>query len=599
MLVSIDRLKADSTPVRRRLWEADDASLRTSIAALGVLEPLLVVRLGDDMDEAPSFEVKDGNRRLAAARALGLAGLEIHELPRRRDDFTLAAATAANMVRTPLDPVDRWRAFVQLQQRGYSFAEATACLGLPERAARQIDRLGRLHPDMLKLIEQHGLPPNDRILAVVSAAPQDVQQRAAADKRIMGRHWKTGAPEVSWDQVQQLCHRARFPRTAAIFDAETAGLAWEQDPFAQPGSPDEWTTADAPGFLKAQRAALEAQAAASKGRLVVVEESKSLPGDPALPKGWQKTYSNADKPKRIETVFACITARTGELVRVTAIDAAAEKARQKEADRKAKGKAKPQPAKTPSALGEEGRGKGTSAMPSAVGTVATPLGPSQPDADDDIEDDIDDDTPEPAAPTPKPPMTHAGFALLAGYKTEALRKRLRDRTQPISNDMLVPLLILALHAANVRIEGYERGEGSGACQTDRWNGQDLVRRLVNPAGQLQFDGAELPQIAGEALARTLSFDRNRNAGSTYGGSGVTAEWIGAAIDAEAHLPRLDTAEFLATLAADKLKNAAVVAGEKFTTAAAAKRDLPGKLPGGWVPDYAQFGAPGPRPAKGG
>lgn len=95
MLVSIDRLKPDSTPVRRRLWEADDASLRASSAELGVLEPLLVVRLGDDMDEAPDFEVKDGNRRLAAARACGLLALEVAELPRKREDYTLAAATAA------------------------------------------------------------------------------------------------------------------------------------------------------------------------------------------------------------------------------------------------------------------------------------------------------------------------------------------------------------------------------------------------------------------------------------------------------------------------------------------------------------------------
>jgi hypothetical protein len=68
--------------------------------------------------------------------------------------------------------------------------------------------------------------------------------------------------------------------------------------------------------------------------------------------------------------------------------------------------------------------------------------------------------------------------------------------------------------------------------------------------------------------------------------------------ASTHLPRLDTAEFLATLGADKLKHAAALAEVKFTTATAAKRDLPGKLPATWRPDYTHFGAPGPKPAKG-
>lgn len=584
MLVSIDRLKPDSTPVRRRLWEADDASLRASIAELGVLEPLLVIRLGDDMDETPDFEVKDGNRRLAAARACGLMALEVAELPRKREDYTLAAATAANIVRAPLDPVDQWRAIVQLQERGYDLSNAARCLGLTERHARQLDKLGRLHPDMLRLMEQHGLPP-ERTLAAITTAPHDIQHRAATDKRIMRISAMTQQPEVNWHEVYLLCQRTRFPRAAAIFDVETAGLHWDQDWFAQPGSAEEWTAGDAPGFLKAQRAALEAEAAASKGRLVVVEESKTHPGDPVLPKGWRQSYTSPDKPKRGETVFATISSRTGAVVRITATNPAADKAKQKEAEQKAKAKEK--------AKGKAPAAEAASAIPSAVGTIETPIGgttdPNDPDEHDTPELG---DTSHPGAAPAKPPMTKEGQKLLAGYKTAALRARLRDRTQPISNDILVPLLVLALHADNVSIMNYERADDR---DIDRWSGTDLARRLVTPAGQLQFDGAELPHIAAEALARVLSFSEP-DGGSYNKRSGPVAEWIAAAIDAQAHMPRLDTAEFLATLAADKLKNAAVVANVKFTTATAAKRDLPGKLPS-WRPDYTHFGAPGPKPAK--
>lgn len=580
MLISIERLRPDSTPVRQRLWQADDDALRISMAELGQLDPLLVLRLGDDFDDAAEYEVKDGNRRLAAARALGWLAMEVAELPRRTAQFAQAAATAANMVRAPLAALDQWRAVVALQDRGYTLAAAAACLGLSDRQAAKLDRLGRLHPDVLKLIDETGELPSDHQLRIIASAPPELQKQAAAAKGAAGgtgdNRW------VNWQAIVEACYRRRIPRTAAIFDTAAAGVAFTQDFFAPEGSDEEWTTIDVAGFLAAQRAALEAQAAASKGRLVLAEENPRDPGTPTLPKGWRASRGKPDKPTRRETVYACVSARTGAVVRITAIDEVAEKAREKAAKDKAKAEAKAAPIR------------------SAIGTVATPLTPT-PDADDDDDgaDPDDDDEeeeddaprPTPPAPQPKAPMTKAGQVLLAKAKTEALRARLRDRTQPISNDILVPLLILALHASNVEIRGYDQ---EGAWGRDR--GQDLVRRLITPDGHLQFDGAELPHIAGEALARVLHMSSPDSSTYVNPGSGDIAEWIGAAIDAQARMPRLDTAELLATLSADKLKNAAALANMKFTTATAAKRDLVGKLPD-WRPDYTHFGAPGPKPAK--
>lgn len=133
MLIPIERLRPDSTPVRHHQWPEDDAALRASMEALGQLEPLLVVRLGDDFDEAPEYEVKNGNRRLAIAKALNWIALTVAELPRDTPDFTLAAATAAtaaNVVHAPLDAVDKWRAVVAMQARGYTLpASSTASAG--------------------------------------------------------------------------------------------------------------------------------------------------------------------------------------------------------------------------------------------------------------------------------------------------------------------------------------------------------------------------------------------------------------------------------------------------------------------------------------
>jgi ParB family transcriptional regulator, chromosome partitioning protein len=593
MLVAIERLRPDSTPVRTRRHPDDEAAMLASMTALGQLEPIIVARLGDDFDEAPLFEVKDGNTRLVVAQKLGWQALEVAELPRRTPEFLAAAATAANTVRAALPPADQWRAIVTMQQRGRSLADAAAALGLSERQAARLDRLGRLHPDMLALIEEVGLPYGNH-LATIAAAPPAKQAAALKAKGGVERP-KLGGAHVTWHIIASACADQRIPRARAIFDAAATGLAWEQDFFAPEGSDEEWTTSDVAGFLDRQRAALAALAEASKGRLVLAEESTRHPGEVVLPKGWKETQGNPDKPKKTETVFAIVTAR-GSVVRSCAIDAAAEKARQKAAEKKAK----PDPKEQDKAR----LAPDLPAVPSAIGTIDTPLhtmpaGAASGGAGDDDERD-EGDQEEPAAPPPtaeaRHPLTKAGQKILAGYKTQALRTVLRDRTVPIDSDTLIALLILALHAPNVSVQSYDApadGTHYGARR-----GHDLVRRLVTPAGHLQFDEAELPILAGEALARTLSFSEP-DEGSYNGRSGATAEWAGAAIGAAARLPRVDTAELLATADATTLRAAALAAGHKFTTAAAAKRDLPGKVEA-WAapfaPPWAHFGAPGPKPA---
>ena len=77
------------------------------------------------------------------------------------------------------------------------------------------------------------------------------------------------------------------------------------------------------------------------------------------------------------------------------------------------------------------------------------------------------------------------------------------------------------------------------------------------------------------------------------GSGPVAEYIAHALDVPA--PRLDTAEFLATLHGDELRKVSHAhdANRSMPTSVAALRNsLIGKLPN-WRP--AAFGAPGPAP----
>jgi hypothetical protein len=98
--------------------------------------------------------------------------------------------------------------------------------------------------------------------------------------------------------------------------------------------------------------------------------------------------------------------------------------------------------------------------------------------------------------------------------------------------------------------------------------------------------------AGEVLAGLLTVT-----GPSTGwrqGSGMAAEWIGAAIGAGEALGRFDTQPFLAETPLPVLKELAREAGlVGKATASALRPALVGRAPN-WRPEAAAFGAPAPR-----
>jgi hypothetical protein len=584
MFVHIDQLIADTLPVRSIRPASRAADMRASMAALGQLQPLLVVKIGADDQGRPRYEVKDGNSRLIAARELNLEQLEVTELPSDANEFVTAAATASNMVRADLPPVDQWRAIVAMQSRGMALPQAAMALGLSERRAAQLDRLGRLHSSMLKIIEEFGLP-SDTALRVIASAPPKTQAEALKVPGAVQRH-KGHEAEVNWNIIADACRVQRIPRTRAIFDTTAKGITWEQDLFAPPGDELEFTTSDVAEFMQRQTAALAAMAEASAGKLIISTENPRNLGEVALPRGWTNTHGNPDRPRRHETVYAAITGR-GEVVRCCAVNEKAEAQRIAAKEAKAEA-AKPADTDSPAA-NTAGTGDAAPAAASPPARNVTIAG-----------------TPQAAGTTPaaaaeaKGPLNKAGQALLAKAKTEALRLTIRSGSpgQPLEDgapdtanplEKLVALLVLVIHARNVTITSYEP-ESDDLLMVD--GGRDIVARLINPAGQLQYDATELPRLAAETLARVLSFTMPGETPSTKR-SGDTAEWIGAALGAAFNLPRFDTPEFLATMSADALQAAAAHAEVKFTSAAAARRDLAGIL-SSYRPEWCHFGAPGPK-----
>ena len=102
----IDSIHESTDNARRVMSDTlSDDALRTSIDTLGMLMPILVKPNGD------GYVVVAGNRRLAAARALGWDEVPVVTLLTSKDNIHTAAMSAAeNMVRAPMHPVDTWRA---------------------------------------------------------------------------------------------------------------------------------------------------------------------------------------------------------------------------------------------------------------------------------------------------------------------------------------------------------------------------------------------------------------------------------------------------------------------------------------------------------
>jgi ParB family chromosome partitioning protein len=127
--------------------DAEELSrLAESIAAHGVLQPLLVRRRGD------RYELVAGERRLRAA-----ASLEMEDVPvivrDVSDEGMMELALVENLQREDLDPIEKAESFrAYLERSGRTQAEAAQRLGLDRSTIANMIRLLDLPDDVRRLV---------------------------------------------------------------------------------------------------------------------------------------------------------------------------------------------------------------------------------------------------------------------------------------------------------------------------------------------------------------------------------------------------------------------------------------------------------------
>jgi ParB family transcriptional regulator, chromosome partitioning protein len=532
MMIALDDISLNGNMRKVAPTPAEDAALMASIAELGVLQPVIV-----RPDPDRNYVLIAGYRRYNAARALG--HMEIPAEVKIVSDLQAEAAQAAeNMVRCAVDPVDQWKHIHRLVQDGYTLASAGAALGLTDREIGQRATLGRLAPELLECLAGRALPPW-RTLGEIATAPHE--QQVACLKRY--DHGYT----VGWHSIAAECIQRRIPRDRALFDVETAGVLFEEDLFAEPGSPEQWTTLDLLGFMRAQRTAVEALIADGEEPALLVDYNPTTLL-PKLPVGWQfadstggaeRALTRRSRHKRAYCIVPATDyhdAGTVKHVIIKPVVAKKDEAGEVEDDR-------------------------------------------PDDKLDEYSDDIDGTGPAEDDPgTDVVQITHAGQDMLAEIRTAALCRALRN-LPPLDAGTAATVLLLHMVSGDYRL-------------------RDILARIVSPDGDITVpDRAALVELIGEAIARTIHLTpiHRQNHVSYSAESYQKGEWIGALIEADYEVPRLDTPEFLANVNGKTLQAIAAdcVSPSRMSDApkkvAELRRWLAGKAEL-WRP--IQFGAPG-------
>lgn len=334
--------------------------------------------------------------------------------------------------------------------------------------------------------------------------------------------WKRAKPrkgeEADWDGIAGALARRRMKAADALFDDEYAtayGVTWEEDLFA-PANEDSRSTANVDGFLAAQQAWVETNL--PENGVLLPAEGYAL----KLPAQARQHYGDAGTPG--VKVGRGVDAETGKVREVMFTVPA------------------------PAARGSEGR-----------------TGNDGSDAPD--------------APTSKPraDVTQGGTAMIGDMRTDALHTALR--VEPIDDDRLVALLVLALAGTNVEVktgaaDGLERGYGARA----------VIAQPLIEGGTLTSDPEAIRTAARLMLVHALSCREN------WSRSGEVARVAGAAVGADAHLPTMATQDFLSCLSKKAMEAVASSLNVRLQpTGKATRRDVISKVGGSrWIYPAAAF-----------
>lgn len=220
-LIEVDPRSVEANPEqpRKSFAEHELEDLKTSIAQEGLLQPVLVRRVGD------RFQLIAGERRLRAAQELDLQRIPaiVAEL---EDDRLLEVALIENIQREDLNPIEVARAYRQLMTaKGWTQEALARSLGIGRSAVANTLRLLELPEEMRDaLVREHITTGHAKVLLSVE---HPEEQRALferiAEERLSVRELEDATRERSEPEPGETPRPTRKPspkRSARIVHLE-------------------------------------------------------------------------------------------------------------------------------------------------------------------------------------------------------------------------------------------------------------------------------------------------------------------------------------------------------------------------------------------
>ncbi len=205
--IPIARIRPNPYQPRKRMDDAELATLTASIEEHGVIQPILVTETLD------GYELVAGQRRLRAAEAAGLDRIPavIRQLS---DPARLELALVENLQRADLDPIETAGAYRQLiEQFGFSQETIATRVGRARSTVANTLRLLDLAPGVqLAVAEGRLTEGHARALGGLAA---EYQERVLDS--VIGQ-------ELSVRQTEELVRRLREPKPTPADSAEPARL---------------------------------------------------------------------------------------------------------------------------------------------------------------------------------------------------------------------------------------------------------------------------------------------------------------------------------------------------------------------------------------
>ena len=212
--IPLSRLSLAPENVRKTPPDAQaDAQLKASMAAIGLLENLVVRTDEPDEHGVERYAVVAGGRRLKAMQALVEDGVldADHPIPcqvRSGDAESGEVSLAENVVRVAMHPADQMTAFAKLVAAGQSVSAIAARFGTSERIVEQRLRLGNAAPELLDAYRAHEI---DLEVLKAFAVTTDRARQMAVWEQVSAQGYRPSA----W-QVKRLLTEERVPGASAV-----------------------------------------------------------------------------------------------------------------------------------------------------------------------------------------------------------------------------------------------------------------------------------------------------------------------------------------------------------------------------------------------